>query len=161
MVFLDSVQKPAAKQSVPEICREYQNFQYTYSTMEATTLVLGVPLLMGYVHPSENTDSSILRLPSNQSVTMPQLRNTILYMLDWGSIIFWMTVFTTPGSSGPFSHMTLNCCWQHWLFDELNQPKYETVKVNSLESSSLKTFPDMHDWGRPPSSNSWSYFWGL
>lgn len=39
--------------------------------MEATTLVLGVPLLMGNVHPSENTDSRILRLPSNQSDSAP------------------------------------------------------------------------------------------
>lgn len=65
--------------------------------MGATILVLGAPLLLGYVYPSESTNSGVLRFPPNQSVTVPQLRNTILYMMDWYLIIFWMIVTQFQG----------------------------------------------------------------
>lgn len=77
MVFLDSVQKPAAKQCLPEIYWKYQYFQRTCSTIEAAILMLGALILMSYVHLSQNTDIGTLRLPYNQSVKVPQLENTI------------------------------------------------------------------------------------
>lgn len=71
MVFVDFVQKPAAKQCLPEICWKYQYFQCTCSTIEAAILMLGALVLMSYVHPSQNADVGTLRLPSNQSVKVP------------------------------------------------------------------------------------------
>lgn len=78
--------------------------------MEATVLVLGAPVLMGHVHPSQNTDAGSLRLPFNQPVKLPQTGNTLFwYILDWGAIIFWM-IFSQRQRHGPLSPMTLNCC---------------------------------------------------